>query len=272
MKDVTGRACGTLGADGDARAANGLLSTPVFGIAMSILIASVSISWSATRKNSPSRSQPVSARAPVETVYVPVTAPAAPAQENRAAESAREADYRHKDAPSSAGQLRPYSQAFGLYVGYYAAEILGSSPYASAFWDIYPEGQPFFFQFTGGVGGSQSTISKSLVGGTYTPHSFIVSFESLGGYSVSGLSRGDGRSGGLFPYFVAGITAVWQGGIPNIGGVGGFGNRLNLPFGPKNSPYILNCAVHDHVYSQKFNSDPSLTQNLALLLGVQKYF
>ncbi|MEO7776552.1 MAG: hypothetical protein ABIY63_03410 [Fibrobacteria bacterium] len=256
----------------EAGRATALLGTRGLSMAALALLATASISWSAPRKSPAARTQPA-ARAPAETVYVAVTPPAAPAQENRASEaSAREADNRRKETPQVAGQLRPYAQAFGLYIGYYAAEVLGSSPYANAFWDLYPSGQPYFFQFTSGIGASQSSISESLVGGSYTPHNFMVTFEALGGYTVSGLSRGEGRSGGLFPYFVAGITAVWQGGIPNIGGVGGFGNRLNLPFGPKNSPYILNYAVHDHVYSQKFNSDPSLTQNFALLLGVQKYF
>ncbi|HKP94479.1 MAG TPA: hypothetical protein VJ385_01860 [Fibrobacteria bacterium] len=246
-----------------------LQSTALVGIAALFLTAP---SWSAPKRNA---AKPAVSRAPAETVYVPVTPPpAVPDREERAAEAAaaRESENRRREAAASTGPLRNYSQAFGLYLGFYAAEILGSSPYASAFWDLYPESQPYFFQFTSGIGPSQSSISKSLVGGSYTPHSFILTFEALGGYSITGLSRGNGRSGGLFPYFVAGITAVWQGGIPNIGGVGGFGNRMNLPFGPKSSPYILNYAVHDHVYSQKFNSDPALTQNLALLLGVQKYF
>lgn len=230
---------------------------------------------SAAARKSPGRSRPAAKPAPAETVYVPVTPPAAaPERDSRLASAASEraASARRQEASVSVGPLRNYSQAFGMYVGFYAAEVLGSSPYANLFYDLYPESQPYFFQFTSGIGASQSSISKSLVGGSYTPHSFNITFEGLAGYTLSGLSRGDGRSGGLFPYFVAGITAVWQGGIPNIGGVGGFGNRMNLPFGAKNSPYILNYAVHDHVYSQKFNSDPGLTQNFALLLGVQKYF
>jgi hypothetical protein len=184
----------------------------------------------------------------------------------------RDADSRQRESSVFVGPLRNYSQAFGMYVGFYAAEVLGSSPYASAYWDLYPDGQAYFFQFTAGGGASQSGISEKLVGGSYTPHSFMITTEALGGFSVTGQAKGDGRSGGLFPYFVAGITAVWQGGIPNIGGVAGFGNRMKLPFGPKNSPYVLNYAIHDHVYSQKFNSDPGITQNFALLLGVQKYF
>ncbi|MDB5047232.1 MAG: hypothetical protein JWO30_303 [Fibrobacteres bacterium] len=246
-------------------------STTLVAIAALFFVAT---SWSAPRKSTgPGRPPAPSSRAPAETVYVPVTPPAAPVQESRAAESAaRENDSRRREAAASTGPLRPYAQAFGMNVGFYAAEILGSSPYANIFWDLYPESQAFFFQFSGGGGPAQSAISQKLRGGDYTSHSYNVILEALGGYSVTGLTRGDGRSGGLFPYFVAGITAVWQGGNPNIGAVGGFGNRMNLPFMAKNSPFVLNYAIHDQVYSEKFNSDPALTQNFVLLLGVQKYF
>ena len=100
----------------------------------------------------------------------------------------------------------------------------------------------------------------------------MIAGEALGGYSLTGLTRGEGRSGGLFPYFVGGITAVWQGGIPNIGAVLGFGNRMKVPFMSKNNRYALNYGVRDHIYSQKLKTEPSITQNLVLMAGVQKYF
>jgi hypothetical protein len=186
--------------------------------------------------------------------------------------SPRESEPRRAETAFSAGPSRNYAQAFGLNIGYYAAEVLGTNPYTNLFWDLYPEGQAFFFQFTSGIGTVQSDFAESIIGGTQTPHSFMIAGEALGGYSLSGLSRGDGRSGGLFPYFVAGITAVWQGGIPNIGAVFGFGNRMNVPFMSKNGRYALNYGVHDHIYSQKLKTNPSLTQNFVLLAGVQKYF
>jgi hypothetical protein len=187
-------------------------------------------------------------------------------------ESSRESDSRRTEAAFATGPARDFSQAAGLYVGFYAAEVLGSNPYANAFWDLYPQGQAFFFEFTAGIGTVQSSFSESVVGGDVFPHSFMITSEALGGYSLSGLTRGDGRSGGLYPYFLAGIAAVYQGGIPNIGGVLGFGNRMALPFGPRNSPYALNYGLRDHIYSQKIRTEPSLTQNFVLLIGVQKYF
>ena len=83
---------------------------------------------------------------------------------------------------------------------------------------------------------------------------------------------GGGRGAGLFPYFVSGITAVYQGGVPNVGGVIGFGNRMSLPYGPKNGRWALNYGLRDHIYSQKLRNEPSLTQNFVILIGTQKYF
>jgi hypothetical protein len=212
------------------------------------------------------------ARAPAETVFVAVAPPAAPAKENRGSESSRDTDARRTESAFATGPTRNYAQAFGANVGFYAAEVLGTNPYMNLNWDLYPEGQAFFFQFTSGIGSVQSDFAESIIGGTQTPHSFMIAGEALGGYTLSGLLRGDGRSGGLFPYFVGGITAVWQGGIPNIGAVLGFGNRMSVPFFGKNTRYALNYGVRDHIYSQKLKTDPSVTQNFALLVGVQKYF
>ena len=224
---------------------------------------------SAPRKGA-AKSAPV--KAPVETVFVAVAPPAPPARESRSAESSRDSDARRNESAFSTGPTRAYDQAFGLNIGYYAAEVLGTNPFTNINWDLYPAGQAFFFQFTSGIGTVQSDFAESIIGGTQTPHSFMIAGEALGGYSLSGLTRGEGRSGGLFPYFVGGITAVWQGGIPNIGAVLGFGNRMKVPFMSKNNRYALNYGVRDHIYSQKLKTEPSITQNLVLMAGVQKYF
>ncbi len=246
---------------------------------VSVIALSLTISaFASPRKGSASgKSAPADrgSRAPAETVFVPVT-PASPqmaARETRSYEpSSRDTDPRRAEPSVSVGPIRDYEQAFGLNVGYYAAEVLGTNPYTDGYWDLYPSGQAYFFEFTAGIGTVQSSFAKSIIGGTQTPHSFMIAGEALGGYSLSGLTHGEGRSGGLFPYFVGGITAVWQGGIPNIGAVLGFGNRMNVPFMAKNGRYALNYGVHDPIYSQKLKIDPSITQNFVLLVGVQKYF
>jgi hypothetical protein len=228
---------------------------------------------SATHKTSrPSAAGSSSSRAPAETVYVQTPEPMVASRESRAPETPRDVDTRRTDAAFSSGPLRDYAQAFGVYAGVYDAEVLGANPYGDLYWDLYPQGQSFFFEFTAGGGSVQSSTSESVVGGNVFPHSFMITSEALGGYTYTGFAHGDGRSGGLFPYFLAGITAVWQGGVPNIGGVLGFGNRMALPFGPKNSPFALNYGLRDHIYSQKFRTQPSMTQNLVLLIGVQKYY
>lgn len=238
-----------------------------------LAFASVATNALAAPRKGGAKSAPVPKAAPVETVFVAVAAPApAPVRESRSSESSRDSETRRNEAAFSTGPTRNYEQAFGLNIGYYAAEVLGTNPFTNVNWDLYPAGQAFFFQFTSGIGSVQSDFAESIIGGTQTPHSFMIAGEALGGYSLSGLTRGEGRSGGLFPYFVGGITAVWQGGIPNIGAVLGFGNRMKVPFMSKNNRYALNYGVRDHIYSQKLKTEPSITQNLVLTAGVQKYF
>lgn len=242
--------------------------------------------WSAPRKSPTGRaaaSDRAPVRAPAETVYVQTAPAAAPASLfSSSSASARDADDRRTKAafaaPAVTGPIRDYAQSYGLSTGFYNAELLGSNPYANIFWDLYPGEQPFFFEFTGGVGTLQSSFSKSVVGAGFFSHNLLLTTEALGGYSLSGLMHGMGRAGGLFPYFVTGITLIYQGGppfmggVPNIGGVIGFGNRMNLPYGPKDGRWALNYGLRDHIYSQKIRPDPSLTQNLILLVGVQKYY
>lgn len=225
--------------------------------------------WSAPRKAA-AKAPKAAPRMAAETVYVQVTPPRE-REPAHAAPAAAAASTRHTER-SFSGPARDYSQAYGMYVGFYNAEVLGSNPFGTLFWDIYPDGQAFFFEFTAGGGTVQSAFSKSVVGADEFEHNWLIALEALGGLSYSGLARGDGRGAGLFPYFVAGITAVYQGGVPNVGGVLGFGNRMNMPFMPKNGRWALNYGVRDHVYSQKIRNEPSLTQNFVLLIGTQKYF
>jgi hypothetical protein len=208
--------------------------------------------------------------APAETVYVQVAAPVAAAPARSAdPEPARES---RRPERIFSGPARDAAQAYGAYAGFYNAEVLGSNPFGTLFWDIYPQGQSYFFQFTAGGGTVQSDFSRSVVGADEFEHNWLIALEALGGMTYSGLSKGAGRGAGLFPYFVAGITAVYQGGVPNVGGVVGFGNRMPMPFMAKNGPWALNYGLRDHIYSQKLRNEPSLTQNFVFLVGAQKYF
>lgn len=197
----------------------------------------------------------------------------------RTPEPAREPSTRRTEAAFGNSPLRDYSQSFGGYAGFYVAEVLGTNPYGVAFLEYYPVGMPFFFQFDCGAGTVQSGFSKDVVGGDLFNHNFLLSLDALGGYSLTGMTSGAGRGGGLFPYFLAGITAFWQGGlpivqksVPNIGGVVGFGNRTRIPFIAVGRDWAFNYVVRDNIYAQKIRTTPSMTQNFALLIGVQRYW
>lgn len=219
-------------------------------------------------------------KAPVakpETVYVASPTPP-PEREMRTPEPVRESAPRRTEAAFSS-PLRDYAQAVGGYAGFYVAEVLGTNPFGMGFLEYYPTGVPFFFQFDCGAGTVQSGFSKDVVGGDLFNHNFLLSLDALGGYSLTGQTSGTGRGGGLFPFFLAGITAFWQGGlpilqksVPNIGGVIGFGNRMRIPFIAAGRDWAFNYVVRDNIYSQKIRTTPSLTQNFALLVGVQRYW
>lgn len=221
---------------------------------------------------SPSAGKGLPAAPAPETVYVQVTQPReSPRPPPEAREPFREPETRRSGATGSGG-FKDYGKAYGLYTGFYAAELLGSNPYANFFCDLYPPSQAFFFEFTSGVGLVQSEFSRLKIGGQYFKNDYLVTFEALAAYSLSRQARGEGRNSGLFPYLTAGLAAVYQGGVPNIGAVLGFGNRMALPWGRKSSLWALNYGARDHIYSQKLQSTPTLTQNFILVLGVQKYY
>jgi hypothetical protein len=224
----------------------------------------------------PRKTVPRPAAVKPETVYV--ASPTPPAREMRSPEPVREPEPRRTEAAFS-GPARDFAQAAGGYAGFYVAEVLGTNPYVTGYWDLYPRGQAYFFQFDCGVGTVQSGFSQDVVGGDIFDHNMLLSLDALGGYSLTGLTSGQGRGGGLFPYVVAGVTAFWQGGlpimqksIPNIGGVIGFGNRTRLPFFEDKKDWAFNYVVRDNIYSQKIRTTPSLTQNFVLLIGVQRYW
>jgi hypothetical protein len=163
--------------------------------------------------------------------------------------------------------------AFGGALGLYQAEVLGANPFAQGYVDWFPLDAPVFFQFTVGVGTVQSGFSEEIVGADVFDHSWMVAFEALGAYGFDLSKRaGNGASRGLYPYFVGGITAIWQGGVPNFGGVIGYGHRLPVPFMTRNPHWALAFMVKEHIYSQKIRTEPSISQNVVVTWGLQRFF
>jgi hypothetical protein len=236
-----------------------------------VLLLGMASAYSAPVKKSARK--PVVAPVERETVYVaaptPKPEPVAPkpALPMRSESSSSKED--HRPIPLQREGTFSYGGALGLY----QAEVLGANPFAQGYVDWFPLDAQVFFQFTGGIGTVQSGFSEEVVGADVFDHSWMLAFEALGAYGFDLSKRaGKGASRGLYPYFLAGITAIWQGGVPNFGGVVGYGHRLPVPFMTRNERWALALMVKEHIYSQKIRTEPSISQNVVLTLGLQRFF
>ncbi len=164
------------------------------------------------------------------------------------------------------------TSAYGVQVGLYAAEVLGSNPFGSFYYDHYLPDANYFFQVAAGAGTVQSSYSKSLFRAAIFENNLLVTVEALVGYAPEGPGyKMRGRAVSLIPHFTAGVVGLYQGSVPNVGLAAGFGNRMPLPFFTKNRSLALSYSLHDHIYSQKIGSRPALTHNLVLRAGVHFY-
>jgi hypothetical protein len=170
--------------------------------------------------------------------------------------------------------LRAFEKAYGIQAGVYAAEVLGSNPFAliTTEWYVF-EKSPYFFNISLGAGTAQSSFSKSVVGADVLDPNFLGAMEVLLGRALAGDdAKKTGSAGGLFPYLLGGMTALYQGEAANVGAVLGLGNRFAMPFVKEKGQWALTFCIKDHIYSQKIRTTPSFTQNLVLTLGAQRYF
>lgn len=170
--------------------------------------------------------------------------------------------------------LRPFVKAYGFQAGIYGAEVLGSNPFGliTTEWYVFPE-SPFFFNISLGAGTAQSSFSKSVVGADVLDPNFLGALEVLLARALAGDdAKKKGAAGGLYPYLLGGMTALYQGEAANVGAVLGLGNRFDMPFVKEKGRWALTFCIKDHIYSQKIRTTPSFTQNLVLTVGGQRYF
>ncbi len=164
------------------------------------------------------------------------------------------------------------TSAYGAQVGLYAAEVLGSNPFGSVYYDRYIAEANYFFQLGAGAGTVQSSYSRSLFRAAVFENNLLISVEALVGYAPeSPWYKAKGRAVSLIPHFTGGVVGIYQGTVPNVGLVAGFGNRMPLPFFTKNRGLALVYSLQDHIYSQKIGSRPALTHNLVVRIGVHMY-
>ena len=190
------------------------------------------------------------------------------------AEVAQETVYVKESALPVSGdrdRLRPYKSALGISAALYPADLLGTSPYGYLSYDFYPlPATPFFMEVDLGAGFSQSDFSTRVVGREFHPN-LLAALEVLAGFNL-GAPAAAGASGGLYPYLLGGVAGLLQGDVANVGVVIGFGHRVGLPWVRKDQRWAVSYGARDHVYSQKLQGTPSLTQNPVIYLGILRYY
>ena len=148
----------------------------------------------------------------------------------------RETVYVHETPPVSESEvekskLRPYGSAYGISAAIYAADVLGSSPYGYFSYDFYPlPATNFFMEANGGAGFAQSSFSYKVIGAREFDPNLLIDLELLAGFNLQAPKNTPGSPGGLYPYLVAGVTGIYQGSVPNVGLVLGFGQRVPVPW------------------------------------------
>lgn len=249
------------------------------GLGLTLVLACSEPAWAQTNAPAKKRVAPKAKTVERETVYVALPPKAAPKPEPGYAsqEEPKAIPLREEPKKNRKSLVLPLERlgltAHGGAVGFYHAEVLGANPFGQYYAEWFPLAAPIFFQFSAGIGTVQSSLSEEVLGSAAFDHSWMLAFEALGGYTIDLAGQAGSRvAGGLFPYAVAGITAISQGGVPNFGGVIGLGHRLPLPFMTRSDRTAMNIMIKEHIYSQKFRTEPSLTQNIVVTLGVQRYF
>jgi hypothetical protein len=100
----------------------------------------------------------------------------------------------------------------------------------------------------------------------------LLAIEVLAGCTLGAPKGAAGAGGGLYPYLLAGVAGLYQGTVPNVGIVLGFGHRVALPWASDSKRWAIEYGVRDHIYSQKIESLPSLTQNPIIHVGLLRYY
>jgi hypothetical protein len=168
--------------------------------------------------------------------------------------------------PALTLQAQPrYEHSLSLSGGLYAASGIGTNFTYNARYDYYILGGRYFVEAGIGFGSLESkvlsTISKSKL---FTSDNLLI-YEF--GFAL------DAAPAGNFPFVLFGVAGVKQGGETSFAGVIGLGKRVPLPglFGSNSLGFRYD--VRDVIFSQRLNnSDPFVTHNIAVTVGVQVYF
>ncbi len=173
----------------------------------------------------------------------------------------------------SNGKSESPFNSYGLLGGTYSADMLGSSnPYGYGFVDWSPEPLKYYLELGIGVGRLQSPFSKSIYNASIFENNLLINLDGLIGLPIWGYIPKGAIGVESLPFLLIGVSALYQGTVPNLGGVIGFGNRIPLPYFEKSQKLKLHYSIRDQLYAQRISSvKPALSHNISLLIGIQFY-
>lgn len=162
------------------------------------------------------------------------------------------------------GQLR-YDNGLSLMAGVYAASGFGTNPYFGARYNYFIGGGKFFVEGGMGFGSIKSTVLEKVTKAKVFDSERLVSYEFVGGF--------DALPNSAFPYVVAGVASVNQGGQTRFAGVVGLGKRIPLIGALGSDRFGIRYDIRDQIFSQSIGgSDSFLVHNIVFTAGVQFYF
>ena len=158
-------------------------------------------------------------------------------------------------------QMR-FESSLSFSLGGYAADGLGTNLFYGGKYDYFFLGGRYFVEASLGVSSLKSRVVENISKSQLFPNDKLVTYEFLFAY--------DGVPAGAFPFIVAGVAGVNQGGSTVFAGVLGLGKRITLP---GSNQLGFRYDIRDMIYTQTIsNSDPFITHNFVFSIGLQIYF
>lgn len=168
-------------------------------------------------------------------------------------------------AASAAPAQTRFPSSVSLTGGAFAASGLGTNGYAGLRYNYHLPGGRAFIEAAAGIGSIRSEVLSRVTQARIFESERLLTYEFAAGY--------DAAPSGPLPYVTVGVAGVNQGGQSKFAASLGLGKRIPLAgvFGWQQVG--LRYDIRDYILSQSVNnSEPFLTHNLALTLGVQFYF
>lgn len=169
-------------------------------------------------------------------------------------------------APAAAQADGLFKNSLSISPGLYAAEGFGSNFYLGIRYNHYFKKWTYFIETSLGFSSMNSQVLEDLANFQVFESNNLLTYEFLFGYDMAPLSN--------FPFLVAGIAGINQGGQTKFSYVVGLGKQIPLAQFLKVKRWGLRYDIRDQIFKQRITNtaDSFTAHNLIVSLGLQYYF